>query len=211
MTKDVKVKSKYVASITGYCKIDNGNSVYRLIEKMTAPMRQDELAEFYESEKKKGNPLPMSSIQHIELVNDAVKSGNKDLMNYLQKGFRKWPGTLTRVIYNPIGEEDETIHNYGTSDAYSIIGNVVGRDDWIKDIDNPNALESLLKTKDIKILNEISNAINQTSMYFSRLNSKPAKKTEATARFYANDDGFNFSAGWSLSDESPAFLVVQIK
>jgi len=207
MTKNVKVKSKYVAPSTGHFEIDNGNSVYRLMEKMTPIMTQDKLAELYNEEKPKGNPIPINSIQHIGLFNDAVKSGNKDLMNYLQKGLREWPNTLTRGIYNPIGKEDEIIHNYGTSDAYSVIGDIIGDNNLIKDINNPNALESLLKTKDIKMLNKISNSINQTPMYFWRFNSKPSEKVEHVVGFYAGDDRLGLNANRDLCYGYPAFLV----
>ena len=211
MVKNIEVKSKHVSPITGYFEIDNGESIYRLMEKMTTPMDQDKLAEFYEFEKKKGNPLPMNSIQHIELFNDAIKSGNKDLMNFLQKGLRMWLNTLTRVIYNPVGKEDETIHNYGTSDAFSVIGNIVGNDGMIIDIDNSNALELLLKTKDIKGLNKVSNVINSTQIHFYRINSKPVKKIECFVRFGANSYWLNLVTDRNLSDEYPAFMVGRVK
>lgn len=211
MAKNIEVKSKYIAPSTGYFEIDNGNSVYRLLDKMTPSMNQDKLAEFYEKEKQKGNPLPLNSIQMFEIISDAVKSGNDDLKNYLQEGLQRWSNTLTRVIYNPIGEEDEIIHNYGTSDAYSVMGDIVGKDGLIKNIDNSNALESLLGTKDIKKLNEISNAINSTPMYFWRFNSKTSEKVERVAGFNAYDDGLLLYAYRYLSHEIPAFLVEQVK
>jgi len=63
MEKDIELKTKYIAPSAGYFEIDNGNSVYRLMEKMTPSMNQDKLAEFYETAKKDGNPVPMNSIQ----------------------------------------------------------------------------------------------------------------------------------------------------
>jgi hypothetical protein len=211
MKKNIEVKTRYVAPNTGYFEIDNGNAVYRLMEKMTNSMTQDKLAEFYETEKKEGNPLPMNSVQHYELFNDAVKSGNADLLNFIQKGLKKYTNTLTRVIYNPIGEQDETIHNYGTSDTYSVIGDIVGDDNWIKSINNKNALDSLLKTKDVKRINKISNAINNTPMYLWRFNSKPSEKTECVVGFNANVVGLGFIANRYSSGENPAFLVEKIK
>lgn len=212
MKKTIEIKTKYIAPSAGYFEIDRGNSVYRLMEKMTNPLTQDKLAEFYEAEKKKGNPIPMNSIQHYELFNDAVKSGNSNLLNFLQKGLRKYPNTLTRVIYNPKGKQDETIHNYGTSDFYSIVGDVVGNDNWIKEINNLGALESLLETKDVKRLNEISNAINKTPMYLLRYNSKPSENVERVVRFFASvGGGLVLSAVRGPSVEDPAFLVEKVK
>ena len=181
------------------------------MEKMTNPMNQDKLAEFSEIEKEKGNPVPMNSIQHIELFDDAVKSGNPNLLNFLQKGLQRLPNTLTRVVYNLAGKEDETIHNYGTSYSYSIIGDIVGRDGWIKNINNVNALELLLKTKDIERLNEISKSINKTPMYLWRLNSKPLKRQEHVVRFVASSGRVNLNANGSFFSENPAFLVERVK
>ena len=207
----MEVKTKYVAPNIGYFEIDNGKSVYRLMEKMTNPMNQDKLAEFSEIEKEKGNPVPMNSIQHIELFDDAVKSGNQDLLDFLQKGLQRYPNTLTRVVYNLAGKEDETIHNYGTSDSYSRIGDIVGNDDWVKNINNINALEFLLKTKDTERLNEISKSINKTPMYLWRLNSKPSERQERVVRFGANADRINLDAYRLFFDEDPAFLVERVK
>lgn len=205
--KNIEVKSKYVAPSIGYYEISKkGHPNYRLFEKMTSVMTQDKLAEFYEKEKQKGNPLPVNSIRMFQIMEDAMKSGNMDLMNYLQKGLQRCPNTLTRVIYNP-EKKDETIHNYGTSDSYFVLGDVVGKDGWIRDVDNFNALESLLNTKDTKRLNEVSNAINKTPMYFWRVNSKPLKKVERVVGFYAGGGRLNLDALRDPSDEYLAFLV----
>lgn len=211
MKENIEIKTKYVAPSVGYFEINNGNSVYRLMEKMTDLMGQDKLAELYEIEKEKGNPLPMNSIQHYELFKDAVKAGNSDLLNFLQKGLQRYPNTLTRVVYNPKGEQDETIHNYGTSDAYSIMRDIVGEDTWIKNLEDLTVLEPLLKTKDVKRIDEISNAINRTPMYLWRFNSKPSEKTERVVRFDADDDWLCLYAGGNPSVECPAFLVEKVK
>jgi hypothetical protein len=175
-------------------------------------MNQDKLAEFYEEQKQKGNPLPLNSIQTLGLLEDAGMSENPELKNYIHNSLRNfWINTLSRVIYNPIGEQDKTIHNYGTSDAYSILRDIVGQDGFITDINNQNALESLLKTKDIKKLNEISKSINSTAMYFLRLNSKPKEKDELIVRFGANAGGLGLIASGNLSDSNPAFLVERIE
>ncbi len=81
MTKNIKVKIKYVAPNSGYFEIDNGIHTYRLLEKLSPSMTQDKLAEFYESEKKKGNPLPLNSIQMMGLLEDTANSGNNGLKN----------------------------------------------------------------------------------------------------------------------------------
>lgn len=181
------------------------------MDKLSPSMAQDGLAEFYESEKKKGNPLPLNSIQVIGLLEDTVNSKNNELKNYIHKSLRKtWINTLTRVIYNP-GEKDQTIHNYGTSDAYSISGDIIGDENLIEKINNKNALESLLKTKNIEKLNKISNAINQTPMYFWRLNSKPSEKIENVVKLSSDVDRLNLLVEGYLSIRLPAFLVEMVE
>ncbi len=208
---------EHILPSTGYFEIskynEKGKAVkYRLLDKLSSSMTQDKLAEFYESEKKKGNPLPLNSIQVMELLEDTANSKNAELKNYIQKSLKEnWINTLTRVIYKPVEEKDVTIHNHGTSDSYSITGDIVGNDNWIKDINNQNALESLLKTKDVEKLNKISDKINQTPMYFWRLNSKPSEKTESVVGFGADVDRLNLSANWFLFNEDPAFLVERIE
>jgi len=208
----MRVKANYILPSTGFFEIDNGSSVYRLIEKLTPAMTQDQLAEFYEIEKAKGNPLPMNAIQHIELFRDAMNSKNSDLLNFLQRNLRtKFPNTLTRIVYNLIGEDDEVIHNFGTSDAYSLRGEIVGRDCLIKDIEDPNVLKLLVGTKGIKTLNKTSYAINSTPMFLWRRNSKTSIKSERVLGLYAYPIGFNLYANRLLSYEYPAFLVEQVK
>jgi len=210
MTNNIEVTSRYVLPNTGYFEINNGKSVYRLMEKMTSIMTQDKLAEFYEIEKQKGNPIPMNSIQHFGLFNDAVKSRNPDLLNFLQKGLQEYPNTLTRVIYNPVGKEDETIHNYSTSDAYSIIGNIVGQDGLIKNIPDKKVLESLLGTSDVSEIDLIAQKINKTGFSLWRFNKKQSKKIERVVRFDANPDGFYLDAVRVPLVEGPAFLVLPV-
>ena len=215
MIKNIEVTSKYVLPSTGYFEITKHKkgetSIYRLLDKMTLAMTQDRLAEFYESEKQKRNPLPLNSPQTFELLDDAVNSGNNDLMNHLHKILRNcWVSTTSRAVYNPV-EQDKAIHNYGTSDAYTITGNIVGGNGFIDSIDDPDALELLLETKDVKEINKVSNAINQTPMYFWRLNSKPPQKVERVVWFYANVGRLLLFVDRVLSDGYPAFLVEKIK
>jgi len=211
MVGRIQVVSKYVAPSQGFFEIKKGSSVYRLMEKMTPAMTQDRLAEFYEAEKQKGNPLPLNSIQMFGIMEDAVRAGDTKLMNFLQDGLRKWPNTLTRVIYNPAGEKDEIIHNYGTSGAYSLFGDIVGLDGWVSDIKDKLTLKSLLGISDTRKLNRVSNKINSTQMYVWRLNSKPSKKDERVVRFNANSDWLDLNAYRYPLDEYPAFRVLQVE
>ena len=207
--KVTRFEPEHYFEISGV-KYQGGIHTYRLYDKMTDSMNQDELAEFYETEKKKGNPHPMNSILHFSIFDSAVKSENADLLNQIQNGLNKFPNTLSRVIYNSLGN-DEVIHNYGTSDAYSLNGNIVGEDNWIKNIKDKKSLELLTGVKDINKLDKISDAINKTPMHLWRINSKSSEKQErVVVRFKSYYDRLSLFASWDLSVRGPAFRVLQV-
>ena len=214
MPKIVKPIVKHVFPSEEYFEISGVNykgnpHTYRLYNKMTNSMNQDKLAEFYEKEKKEGNPHPMDSILHFSIFDSAVKSGDKDLMNFIQSGLRKYPNTLSRVIYNH-SSKDKIMHNYGTSDYYALTGDIVGEDCLVADIKDKKSLELLTGIKDIEKLNKISQGINKTPMYLWRVNSKPSEKIERVVRFVADDDRLSLLAGRYPSYEFPAFRVLQV-
>ena len=211
MANRIQVKARYAKPIIKDYEINNGKSTYRLINGMTSPMTQDKLAEFYETAKQKGNPLPMSAPQLFSVIEDAANSGNKDLINFIREGLQKYPNTLSKVFYNPRGQNDETIHLCNTSDAYAIIGNIVGKDGFIKDIDNKNALKYLIGTKDIQKINRTSNKINAKPTFIWRANSKPNEQLEEIVRVYAFSDRFLLLAGGDFFGVYPSFLVEQVK
>ncbi len=214
MTKTIKPLVKHVFPCEEYFEISGvnyrGNThTYRVYSKMTDSMNQDKFAKEYEKGKKEGNPHPMDSILHFSIFDSAVKSGDSDLMNFIQSGLRKYPNTLSRVIYNHSGK-DEIIHNYGTSDAYLLTGDVVGPDGWIKDINYKKSLELLIGIKDTMKLDKISQRINKTHMYLWRINSKPSEKIERVVRFGAGDYRLFLYAGRDSSNVFPAFRVLQV-
>lgn len=188
---------------------------YRLFEKMTPAMNQEQLAELYEQEKAKGNPHPTDRplIEAVvtkahELIDQNPKEA-KRLRNFLQAGFQKYPNTLTRIIYNPSGK-DKIVHNHGTSDEYSLDGKVVGPDGEINEIRDKIVLKKLLGTSNIKQINKVSQWINKTNTYFYRLNSKPEQKDERIVRFGADVDRFFLDCSGGLPYFGPAFRVLKV-
>lgn len=181
---------------------------------MTPAMTQDKLSELYEREKQKGNPHPTDAplIQAIITRGYDFRNQNRTqaekLRDFLQKGFRIFPNTLTRVSYSPSG--DRVVHNHGTSDEYSINGNVVGPSGWMKYILDKRVLESLLGTKDVKKINKVSQWVNGTDSYLWRLNSKPTQKDERVVGFDADDCGLVLDCDWDPLNEYPAFRVLCI-
>ena len=192
----------------------NGNvsKKYFLMDTLSPSKNAIDRAEDYEIRKKAGDPNYLSSIGTREILEDVANSGNSELQNYVRDSLRKyWIATTSVVEYNPKNQKDEVFHNWKTSDEYSLIRSIVGRDGFIMEIDNSESLESLVGTDDVKKLHEISNVINDSQMYLLRFNSKPSEKTKSVVRFGALDDRLYLDADGNLSDEIPAFLVLRDK
>jgi len=189
---------------------------YRLFEQMTPAMNQAQTAVIYEIEKQKGNPYPTDApliwaiITRGYVIKNQNPEASEKLRQFLGQGFRRYPGTLTRIAYEP-SEKDKIIHNYKTSDEYSIDTEVVGPDDFVQNISDKKVLESLLGTQDIARINEVSQWVNGTNGYLWRSNSKPEKKEERVAGFYAGDDRFGLDCGRDPRDEYPAFRVLKVE
>jgi hypothetical protein len=187
---------------------------YRLFEQMTPAMNQEQLTKLYETEKQKGNPHPTDAplIWAIATKSHELRNQNPEvsekLRQFFRTGFRKYPNTLTRIAYEPSGK-DKIIHNYRTSDEYSIDAEVVGSEGFVQDIPNKKVLEALLGTQDVSQINAVSQWINGTNSFLWRLNSKPSKKDERVAWFVANDNVFLLCLRGSL-DGYPAFRVLKV-
>lgn len=189
--------------------LDRGkNGTYEVIGEMTPSMTQDNLT------KKYGLEIPSSALiwaiatKGYELRNENLEEAEK-LRQFLKTGFRQYPNTSTRLIYNP-SEQDKIIHNYKTSDEYSMNGNVIGPDDLIDKLPDANVLEQILGTKDIAKINEVSQWINGTDFYIWRLNSKPKEKIERVARFYAVEYRLDLYCNMGPHSEDPAFRVLKV-
>ncbi len=207
----------------GYFEIGNvreGNKTarYHLMHRLTLPMNQDELAKYSESEKAKGNPYACTSNTLWQIFDAASKLEGKvsqgefaQLMQFIKQGLEQWPNTLSRVVYTPVGETDKVIHNYGTSEAYTLEGDVINPIGFMSKISNEDreALKLTLGTRAIEQINKTSDKINNIPMYFWRFNSKPAQKNERVVRFYASSDGLGLDCDGGLRSEDPAFRVVR--
>ncbi|MEK6871405.1 MAG: hypothetical protein AABX16_00710 [Nanoarchaeota archaeon] len=187
---------------------------YQLFGEMSPSLNQDQLAELYTKEKQKGNPHPtdMPLMWAIATRAHELRSDDKNekLKNFLKQSLRRWPNTLTRIIYN-LSEDDCVIHNYGTSDKYSVNCTVVGSDRWINKLLDKNILENILGTQDTQKINEISQYVNGTDTYLWRLNSKPNQKDERVAGFYADDCRLIFDCDWRPLGGCPAFRVLRVE
>ena len=198
--------------ITRYDLNGNVAKKYNLIDTLSLSKNAIDRAEDYEKRKKAGDPNYLDSIKTWELLEDIANSGNSEAQNFVRDSLRKyWIATTSVVEYNPKNKKDETFHNWKTSDEYFLTRDIVGNDNWIKEINNLNALELLVGTKDIQKLNEVSNKINKTSMYLWRFNLKPAEKIKRVVGFYADGGRLFLDADGGPSGEDPAFLVEDVK
>jgi len=192
-----------------------GIGTYRLFEQMTPAMNQEQLAEFYEKEKQKGNPYPTDASLLWTICTSAYTLKNTNpqeaekLKVFLKNSFREYPNTLTRIIYNPSGK-DKIVYNYRTSGQYYLDAKVVGPDGGINEIPDKNILEKFLGTSNIKQINEVSQWINNTNMYIWRMNLNPETKDERVARFNALDGRFDLVCDRFPPSKFPAFRVLRV-
>ena len=111
----------------------------------------------------------------------------------------------------PEGQLDRVIHNYGTSDEYSLEGNIVGINGPIQVVQDTHALELILGTSNLDNINKVSQLVNKTPMHLWRLNSKPSEKTERIVRFIAYSDGLNLDCLGNPLNGNPAFRVLKVE
>ena len=99
--------------------------------------------------------------------------------------FKYWLMTLTRIEYKPSGK-DKVIHNYGMQDQYGIQEDIVGKDDYITQINPQNELKAILGSDNINEINQVYNWITGKNAYLWRINKKPEKYIERVAWFGAS-------------------------
>jgi len=196
---------------------DKGKTAnYRIFEKMALAMNPDDLINYSIKEKEKGNPYLGSAPLNMALFSRAEELSHKNiegidsLRNFFRRGLEKFPYTLSRAVYNPQGEIDKAVHNYGTSDEYVLEENLVGKDGWIKDISDKEVLTAIFGTEDIKKINEVFQWINQTNAYLWRLNSKPSKRDERVVGFDASPGRLLLDCLWDPAIRYPAFRVLKV-
>ena len=206
-----KDEAKFVISGVSY---RGQTGLSRLFEQMTPAMNQDALAELYETEKQKGNPVPTDMPLIWAIASRGYDRRNEigdseKLRQFLRTGLRRYPNTLTRAVYASEGN-DKIIHNHKTSDEYSIEGQVVGPNGWLSEMSDKNVLESLLGTNDVTKINEVSQWINGTDSYIWRVNSKPKEKIEKVAGLDAGGSRLGFDCYRVPQYECPAFRVLKV-
>jgi len=167
---------------------NNKIGVYELSKELIPSATHDELAALSKESKEKGGFYCPDSRLFYSILSAVQDSGNTDVRDFIQEKLRKnWLNTLTRIKYFPKAE-NEVIHNYKMSDEYSVKGDIVGKDGWIKDVSPKSYLELLLGEKDVGKINNVFQFINKTDCYVWRLNSKPNKLDERVAGFDADSD-----------------------
>ena len=182
---------------------------YRFFEQMTPEMTQKEAIKEY------GELIPSASLvwEIVDRVYDLRGENPKMSEQFrasLQNNLRRWPLTSSLAGYNPEGEVDEVIHNYQTTHAeYSLRGNLVGIDGWIKDIPDKLALKLLLETGDVDKINKVFQWINGTDTRIWRENSKPSQRIERVVGFSAGGYGLLLDADRGPALGHPAFRVLR--
>ena len=217
MVKSIEPLSKRVEPVTieGYNELSNvmyrgENTTYRLYDDLTKPMNLHQLSEFYEIEKKEGNPVPANS-ELLWSIFTAVNSKDENLIQRIRNKLRNnLINTLTGINWYSNGNA-RVIHNKGTLDSYFKQGKLIGRDGYISDIKPKKILKNVFGNENIEEINNVSQKINNAPMYLWRINSKPSEKVEYVVRLVAFVDRLNLAVHRFLSSEYPAFLVRQVE
>ncbi len=218
MPKFEKPTNKRVKPITieGYDELRGvfyrgGSSVYRLYDKLTPAMNLQQLAEFYETEKSKGNPIPANAELSWAVITTAANSGDKNLVQRIQQILRNnFVNTLTGINWYASGNA-KVIHKKGTSDSYHKQGRLIGPDGLISEVKPKKLLGYLLGNENIEDINDISNKINSTRAYVWRLNSNPNSKVETLVGFCAFLGKLGLGCDRDPLYQDPAFRVLKIE
>ncbi len=188
---------------------------YREFKKMTPSMNLDELAEWSEKERQEGNPHAIDSILNYAIWSQAysLRQENPETAESLrvsiQQSLRIYPNTLSAVIYTPKGRADRLVHNYGTSDCYTLEGDFVGPDGLITNIPE-RFLEAVLGEQDPVKIDEVFRWINRTDSYVYRVNSKPGQRDERVVRFRAGSGRLDLNCNRNPLNRYPAFQIVHL-
>ena len=182
---------------------------YEVVGEMTPAMTQEKLVKKYGIEIP-SVPLIWAISSQAYALRDVNLGDAEELKNFLSAGFRQYPNTSTRIVYNPSGN-DLVVHSSGTSREYSLDAEVVGSDGFMGDIPDKKVLESLLGTSDVENINEVANWINGTNAFLWRLNSKPKQKVERVAGFDADSGGLDLDCDRDPLSECPAFRVLEVE
>lgn len=105
--------------------------------------------------------------------------------------------TLTRVIYQPL-KKDRIIHNYGTSEKYELLENIVGMSGCISTFRNTAYLKAILGTSNAKEIDLVYNWLNRTHTHIQRSDSNQYK--ECAGYFNTSSRGTNFDYNQNLQD-----------
>ena len=186
---------------------------YRVFEETAYPMTNDQLSEFYDVEKPKGNPHPASSDLVYSILLGAYRlediEGKNSLRKFLKQELQRWPSTTSRVLYSPSGE-NEVVHNCGTSDEYRLKeSKLVGPSCLIKDSYN-SVLKTVLGTDNIHEINEVFNWINSTNLSLWRRNSNHSERDERTICLEIDSKGAYLQLDINPIRKHPAFLVLKL-
>jgi hypothetical protein len=110
-----------------------------------------------------------------------------------------------------LNKNGKAVHNFGTLDEFCLYGkNLVGKIDFIQNLNNVEDILKISIGRNILKLNEISQAINQTKMYLWRVNEKPNMVDKRVVGFNAGSGSLTLGCTRSLSHGCPAFRVLQV-
>ncbi len=118
----------------------------------------------------------------------------------------KWLMTLTRIDYQPNGEDIIT-HNFGTREKYEEKTDFVGLDGLLTDKATPASCKSLLGSDNVQEISDVFQWLNGTNTYIWRVNSRPNQLIEKVAGFWADSDWADLDCNRDPSDSRESLGV----
>lgn len=201
---------------SGYFTISGVNhrgeiATYDVPVEMYAPMSFNDFVNTSVKDEEAELPHGASMPLIYAIMEAGLRSGDTRFTDFIRNSLKRFPHTQTAIDYMPNNNLDRVVHNVGSKNQYLADVNLVGKTLWIRGLEDTSPLRVLLEAENIEKINKVSQGINGTDMYLSRLNSKPKQIDRRVAWFYASGDRLGLYCGRDLHFEYPAFRVLKVE
>jgi hypothetical protein len=199
-------KVTYQAPSMGFWTIPSEGGVWQLASTLLPSMTQKQAAKYSTDEGFHTESFP----SYFNLFADIFaarsdKEAEKARLFISQSMRDSYPNTLTRVIYNPTGD-DTIVHGYGTDSSVEKQLDFIGESGKLVEV-LPEKASLALTGKTPEEVEDLMQYINGSPAYVWRLNEKPSSIDERVAGFSADSGGADLVCGWYPQGSNPSLGV----